>query len=106
MSEITHLEAFICKHAERVAAHANLFTCVAPEAIGAQDALFHTLVKDLEARRKYWEDHEMFPISILRTKFEQVLRLKPSSCREQDLFFQVRGRANLEKIARFLNYKL
>jgi len=25
--------------------------------------------------------------SILRTKFEQVLGLKPSSCREQDLFF-------------------
>jgi len=25
--------------------------------------------------------------TILRTKFEQVLGLKPSSCREQDLFF-------------------
>jgi len=43
---------------------------------------------------------------ILRTKFEQVLRLKPSSCREQDLFSQVRGRANFDKIARSLNYKL
>jgi len=44
--------------------------------------------------------------AILRTKFEQVLRLKPSSCREQDLFSQVRGRANFDKIARPLNYKL
>jgi len=26
-------------------------------------------------------------LAILRTKFEQVLGLKPSSCREQDLFF-------------------
>jgi len=45
-------------------------------------------------------------LTILRTKFEQVLRLKPSSCREQDLFSQVRGRANFDKIARSLNYKL
>jgi len=44
--------------------------------------------------------------SILQTKFEQILRLKPSSCRGQDLFFQVRGRANFEKIARSLNRKL
>ena len=44
--------------------------------------------------------------AILRTKFEQVLRLKPLSCREQDLFSQVRGRANFDKIARSLDYKL
>jgi len=36
--------------------------------------------------------------TILRTKFEQVLRLKPSSCREQDLFSQVRGRATVRTI--------
>ena len=45
-------------------------------------------------------------ITILRTKFEQILRLKPLFCRGQDLFFQVRGRANFEKIARSLNHKL
>jgi len=45
-------------------------------------------------------------LAILRTKFEQVLRLKPLSCREQDLFSQVRGRANFDKIARSLDYKL
>ena len=44
--------------------------------------------------------------AILRTKFEQILRLKPLFCRGQDLFFQVRGRANFEKIARSLNHKL
>ena len=45
-------------------------------------------------------------LAILRTKFEQILRLKPLFCRGQDLFFQVRGRANFEKIARSLNHKL
>ena len=30
-------------------------------------------------------------LAILRTKFEQILRLKPLFCRGQDLFFQVRG---------------
>ncbi len=38
-------------------------------------------------------------LPILRTKTEQILRLKPLFCRGQDLFFQVRGRANVEKIA-------
>ena len=37
-------------------------------------------------------------ITILRTKFEQILRLKPLFCRGQDLFFQVRGRAKVRTI--------
>ena len=52
------------------------------------------------------ENNESTPLAILRTKFEQVLRLKPVSCRKQDLFFQVRGRANFEKMAQFFSYKL
>ncbi len=35
--------------------------------------------------------------SIFRTKFEQVLRLKPSFCREQELFIQVSSAPNLDK---------
>jgi len=68
---------------------------------------------ELQLRKLYacamlslWDKSSAFPKTILRTKFEQVLRLKPSSCREQDLFSQVRGRANFDKIARPLNYKL
>jgi len=34
-----------------------------------------------------FDSNSRFLITILRTKFEQVLGLKPSSCREQDLFF-------------------
>jgi hypothetical protein len=36
------------------------------------------------------------PLTILRTEFEQVLRLKPLSIREMDLLFKVRGKANFE----------
>lgn len=73
MSETTHLEALICKHAERIAAHANIFTRVAPEAIGAQDALFYTLVKDLEARRKHCEEHERVPFVAMKSSEGDLL---------------------------------
>ena len=45
------------------------------------------------------------PQAILRTKFEQVLSLKPRFNRGQDLIIKVRGRANFEKIARSWNCK-
>jgi hypothetical protein len=65
MSETTPLEAFMREHAAREAVHAELFARVAPEAIGAQDALFHTLVKESEARRKPWEELESLSIALL-----------------------------------------
>ena len=46
-----------------------------------------------------------FDITILRTKFEQVLSLKTCFNRGQDLIIKVRGRANFEKIARSWNCK-
>jgi len=39
------------------------------------------------------------PLAILRTKFEQILDLKPLFSRGLDLFFKVRGGANVEKMA-------
>jgi len=67
---------------------------------------FYELLSKAEEEAKSIRNKTKIDRSILRTKFEQVLRLKPSSCREQDLFSQVRGRANFDKIARPLNYKL
>jgi len=49
------------------------------------------------SKDKYFE--VTLHLSILRTKFEQILDLKPLFRRRLDLFFQVRGGANFEKIA-------
>lgn len=65
MSETPHLEALMREHAVREAVHADLFSRVAPEAIGAQGALFHKLVKDLEARRNHYVECTTFPGSLL-----------------------------------------
>ena len=43
--------------------------------------------------------------AILRTKFEQVLSVKPLFGRRQDLIIKVRSRANFGKIARSWNCK-
>jgi len=66
------------------------------------DSTFYA-ISDGEGLEEFFKH---IPLTILRTKFEQILRLKSLFCRGQDLFFQVRGRANFEKIARSLNHKL
>lgn len=48
MNNTLNLEALMREHMEREAVHADLFKRVAPEAICAQDAIFHTHgVKDV-----------------------------------------------------------
>ena len=41
----------------------------------------------IESDNEFTLNQRICSLTILRTKFEQVLGLKPSSCREQDLFF-------------------
>ncbi len=72
MVKSTSLTTLMNEHVEHIAAYADIFARVAPEAVKEQEAFFQTLGKSFDARHKLWSDQNTASASAATVRWDDT----------------------------------